>query len=107
MYPYMTLADETEMLKKGKFSLSEADYGKSISGLTIVFFFLTSLLSLSQKRKHQDKMTHAPAHHKQVEDLMGAKVFMFLVKDRKLQSIDQSANGVDDPASQKPSELGV
>lgn len=52
-------------------------------------------------------MTHAPAHHKQMEDLMGAKVFMFIVKDRKLQGIDQSADGVDDPASQKPSKLCV
>lgn len=62
---------------------------------------------LSQKRKHQDKMAEAPAHHKQMKNLMRAKVFMFIVKDRKLQRVDQSTDGVNDPACQKPCELGV
>lgn len=49
-------------------------------------------------------MTEAAAHHKQMEDLMAAKVFWQLVKDRELQSVKDSADGIDDTAGQKPSE---
>ena len=47
-------------------------------------------------------MTEASSHHKQMEDLMGAKVRMSGIEDRQLQCIDDTANGIDNTAGQQP-----
>lgn len=39
-----------------------------------------------------------------MEDLVAAEVFMFAVKDRKLQRVDHTAYGVNDPSGEEPSE---
>ena len=38
------------------------------------------------------------------ENLMASEIFVLTVKDRKLQSIDHAANGVDDTTGQQPYE---
>ena len=47
---------------------------------------------------HKDKVTDAAAHDEQMEDLMGAEVFVTGIEEGKLQCIDHAADGVDDPS---------
>ena len=49
-------------------------------------------------------MTDASAHDEEMEDLVGAEIFMLRIEDRKLQRIDHTADGIDDAAGQKPAE---
>lgn len=58
--------------------------------------------SLCHIQVHKDKMTDASAHYKQMENFVGAKVFMFGIKDRQLERIDDAAHGIDDTTCQKP-----
>ena len=51
-------------------------------------------------------MTQTAAHDKQVEDLMGAKVFMPGVEDGQLQCVDNAAYGIDDASGQHPHKPG-
>lgn len=52
-------------------------------------------------------MADASAHHKQVENLMRAKVFVESVKYRQLERVDDTANRVDNPPSQQPAKCRV
>ena len=45
--------------------------------------------------KHDNKMTKASAHDKQMKNFMRAKIFMLCIEKGKLQCIDDAANGVD------------
>ena len=49
-------------------------------------------------------MAETAAHHKQMEDLMTAEALWKPVKYRQLQSVEDTADGVNDAAGQKPSE---
>ena len=51
---------------------------------------------------HHNKMAYAPSHHKQMEDFMGAEVFVQLIEYRKLQRVDHTADCVEDPSCQQP-----
>ncbi len=51
-------------------------------------------------------MADASAHDEEVEDLVGAKVFVLGIENRKLQRVNDSADGVDDATAQKPQECG-
>ena len=61
---------------------------------------------IRHKAVHQNKMADASAHHKQVKYFMGAKGLVKLVKYRKLQCVNDTPDGVNDTAGQKPSEGG-
>lgn len=49
-------------------------------------------------------MAEAAAHDEEVEDFMGAEVFMPAVEERELEGIDYSTDGIDDASCQKPVE---
>ena len=49
-------------------------------------------------------MAHAPSHHKQMENLMGAEILMPGIEDWQLQRIDDAAHCVYNPAGQQPTE---
>lgn len=49
-------------------------------------------------------MAKAPAHHKKMKYFMASEIFMAVIKNRKLQCIDDTANGVYDAAGQQPAE---
>lgn len=61
---------------------------------------------------HQSDVEHyyivakASAHYKQVKDLVGAKEFVSCVKERELQSVDNSADGIDNAACDQPGKSG-
>ena len=52
----------------------------------------------SGEKKHRHKVACASAHHKQVEDLMGAKARVTGIEERQLQGIDDAAHRVDEAA---------
>lgn len=58
----------------------------------------------SGEKKHRHKVACASAHHKQMEDLMGTEVFMFCIKDRHFQCVDDATDGIDNASCQQPSE---
>ena len=58
----------------------------------------------SGEKKHRHKVACASAHHKQVEDLMGAEIFMLCIENRHFQCIDNTADRIDDASCEKPSE---
>lgn len=43
-------------------------------------------------------MADTAAHHKQMENFMGSEVLMLIIEDLQLQRIDDTADGIDDPA---------
>ncbi len=47
-------------------------------------------------------MADAASHNKEMEDLMGAEVFMPVIEDRELQGIDNSSDGINNSTGQKP-----
>lgn len=49
-------------------------------------------------------MAEASNHDENVEDFVAAEVFVFVVENRELQGIDDSADGVDDSACEEPAE---
>ena len=51
-------------------------------------------------------MAEASAHDEEMEDLMGAEIFVFRVEDRQFQRVDHAADGVDDATGEKPCESG-
>lgn len=53
---------------------------------------------------HEDKVTHASAHHKQMENLMRTEIFVSGVKDGELQRIDHAAHRIENAACEKPQE---
>lgn len=53
---------------------------------------------------HNDKVTGTAQHNENMKDFVGAKVLVVGIEKRKLQSIDDAADGVDDTARQKPSK---
>lgn len=55
---------------------------------------------------HHNEVADASAHDEEVEDLVGAEVFVACIEEGKLQCVDDAAYGVDDAAGQKPSESG-
>lgn len=58
----------------------------------------------SGEKKHRYKVACASAHHKQVEDLMGAEIFMLCIENRHFQCIDNTADRIDNASCEKPSE---
>ena len=47
-------------------------------------------------------MADASAHYKQMENFMRSEIFMFVVKNRKLQRINDTAYCIYQPSGQKP-----
>ena len=43
-------------------------------------------------------MTYAAAHHKQMEDFVGAEILMPGIENRQLQRIDNAARRIDNPS---------
>lgn len=56
------------------------------------------------KEIHYNKMAHTSQHHKDMKYFVGAEILMLRIEDRKLQRIDHTADGIDDPTCQKPVE---
>ncbi len=56
---------------------------------------------------HKDKVADASAHDKQMEDFMGAEVFMPGIKKREFQCINHAADGIYDASCQQPKECRV
>ena len=54
--------------------------------------------------EHDNEMAEASAHDKQVEDLMGAEILVSGIEERKLQCIDDTADGVNDASGYEPQE---
>lgn len=52
-------------------------------------------------------MTEASTHHKEMKNLMGAEVFMLMIKDWQLQSVYHSTDGINDTAGKKPAKFCV
>ena len=59
---------------------------------------------LKYKCIHHYEVAGTSGHNKEMKDLMASEIFVLIVKDWKLQSIDHAANGVDDTTGQQPSE---
>ena len=59
----------------------------------------------SDKKEHDDKMAEAAAHDKQVENFMTAEIRMGRIEKRKLQSVNDAADRIDDAAGQQPGKL--
>lgn len=57
---------------------------------------------LKDESVHYDKMTSASAHYKQMKNLVASKVFVLLIKYRKLQCIDNAACRIYKPSGQEP-----
>ena len=55
---------------------------------------------------HHHVMAEASAHDEEMEDLVGAEIFMLRVEDRQVQRVDHTADGIDDAAGEKPCESG-
>ena len=53
---------------------------------------------------HHHVMAEASAHDEEMEDLVGAEIFMLRVEDRQFQRVDHTADGIDDAAGKEPSE---
>lgn len=53
---------------------------------------------------HEDKMTDAAAHNKEMKYFMGAEEFVLGVENRELQCIDDASYGVHDATAQQPQE---
>ena len=53
---------------------------------------------------HHHVMAEASAHDEEMEDLVGAEIFMLRVEDRQFQRVDHTADGIDDAAGEKPCE---
>ena len=53
---------------------------------------------------HYNKMAHTSQHHKNMKYFVGTEILMLRIEDRKLQSIDHTADGIDDTAGKEPSE---
>ena len=49
-------------------------------------------------------MAHTSQHYENMKYLMRSKIFMFCIEDRQLQRIDDTSDGIDDAAGQKPAE---
>ena len=64
------------------------------------------LFVLSDERIHHHIMAEAPAHDKEMENFVRAEIFVAGVKKRQFQRVDDSADGIDDAACQKPAEGG-
>ena len=65
-----------------------------------------SIQALSDIKVHKYEMTDASAHDKQVKDFVGAKIFVPGIKNRKFKGIDNTADGVNNAAGQKPAKGG-
>ena len=51
---------------------------------------------------HKDKVADTTSHDEQMEDFMGAEIFVMGVEDGEFQRIDHAAYSVDDAACQEP-----
>ena len=49
--------------------------------------------------EHDDKMTEASAHDKQMKDLVGTKEAVSCIEERKFQCVDNSPNGIDNSSA--------
>lgn len=56
------------------------------------------------KTVHHNEVAEASAHHKQMKNLMGAKIFMFGIENGQFQRVDNASDGVDNTSSQKPAK---
>ena len=57
-----------------------------------------------RQHKHRHKVACTSAHHEQMENLMGAEIFMLCIENRHFQCIDNTADRVDNASCEKPSE---
>ena len=65
-----------------------------------------SLRHLRYIMVHKDKVAETPAHDKKMEDLMGSKILMLCIEQRKLQCVDHTADGVNHATSHQPYKSG-
>ena len=61
---------------------------------------------LKYKCIHHYEVAGTSGHYKQMKDLMASEIFVLAVENRKLQSIDNAANCIDDTTGKKPSKSG-
>ncbi len=59
---------------------------------------------ISHKAIHHNKMAHASPHHKQMENLMGTKIFMPGIENRQLEGVNNAPYGIDNPSGQQPAK---
>lgn len=69
-----------------------------------LLFYKISCAYRHDKEIHDYEMADASSHNKEVKNLVGAKVFMPGVENRKLQGIDHTSYGIDQAAGQQPAE---
>lgn len=60
----------------------------------------------THKEIHHHKVARAPQHDEDMEDFVGAEVFMPLVEQGNFQAVYDAADGIDNPSGQQPSETG-
>lgn len=53
---------------------------------------------------HQHIVAEAAAHHKEVEDLMGSKIFVLGIEEGQFQRVNDAAHRIDDASGQEPCE---
>lgn len=70
-----------------------------------VFAYLLNGYGCNEK-VHNDKVAGASKHDKDMEDFMGTEVLVSGIKNRELQTVNNSADGVNDTSGQQPSETG-
>ena len=56
---------------------------------------------------HTDKVTDTAAQHKEMKDLMGTEVLVSGIEQRKLQCVNDTADGIDDASCEEPQESSV
>ena len=89
--------------------MSEGSFSIYKKVCCFVWFWQSSILFLrylgchgAYKEIHYDEVTDTSGHDENMKDFMGSKILMFGVEDWKLQSIDDTSDGVDDTSGQEP-----
>lgn len=68
--------------------------------------FLSIIELLCHEPVHHDIVAEASSHYEEMENFVGAEVFVFGIEDGQLQRIDDAAYGVNDAACQQPPKGG-
>ena len=56
------------------------------------------------KEIHYNEMAHTSQHYENMKYLMRSEILMLCIEDRQLQCVDDTSDGIDDAAGQKPAE---
>ena len=58
------------------------------------------------KEIHYNEMAHTSQHYENMKHLMRSEILMLCIEDRQLQCVDNTSDGIDDAAGEKPCESG-